>query len=45
MAGLSLYIAANLVNKTFLMIFDEADAYLDKDNTQKFLLFMKNELK
>ena len=33
MAGLSLYLAANIVNKTFFMIFDEADAFLDKENT------------
>ena len=40
MAGLALYASANMVNETFFMVFDEADAFLDQENTFRFLNFL-----
>ncbi len=40
MAGLALYATANMVNGTFFMVFDEADAFLDQENTKRFFNFL-----
>jgi chromosome segregation ATPase len=32
MAGMALYISANMTNNSFFMVFDETDAFLDVDN-------------
>jgi len=40
MAGLALYFAANIVKDVSFMIFDESDAYLDHENTMKFINFL-----
>ena len=41
MAGLALYACANIVNQTCFMLLDEADAFLDLDNTTKFFYFLE----
>lgn len=41
MATLSLFFAINKVLKTPFMIFDEADAFLDSNNTRKYLEIIK----
>jgi chromosome segregation ATPase len=40
MAGLALYFSANIVKGVSFMIFDESDAYLDHENTMKFIHFI-----
>jgi len=41
MATLSLFFAINKVLKTPFLIFDEADAFLDQNNTKKYLEIVK----
>lgn len=41
MGGLALLFALNIAAKTKFMIFDETDAYLDFENSQKFMEFVK----
>jgi len=41
MGGLALLFALNIAAKTKFMIFDETDAYLDPENSQKFMEFIK----
>jgi len=41
MAGLALFCSINIVKETFFIIFDESDAYLDNDNTLRFLNFLQ----
>ncbi len=41
MAGLALYFTANIVKGVSFMIFDESDAYLDQENTMKFIHFIQ----
>ena len=42
MAGLALLFALNLAAKTKFMIFDETDAFLDFENSQRFVDFIKD---
>jgi len=41
MATLSLFFAINKVLQTPFLVFDEADAFLDQNNTKKYLDIMK----
>ena len=41
MGGLALIFALNIAAKTRFMIFDETDAFLDFENSQKFTEFIK----
>lgn len=41
MATLALFFTVNEVFKTPFLIFDEADAYLDLDNTRNYLAYMR----